>query len=165
MINQEYNEVKKEMNQLAGLGQTTDLNAKLDAVKKLNREKRYKFDSEDLEFKAIDEIYQEGENNIFELKGFVKSSGGDYGDSYSFITPNGLINAKPNMYEQIIPLYENKEFDEVINAELIYVQFNTFKYRRKEKVDGVLKQVENQSYGMKFLTLEDVLDLEKDNNN
>lgn len=123
----------------------------------LNRGRKYKFDTEELKFVAISEVYEKEGLNIFPLRGFVKSTAGDYGDSYAFITPVGLISAKPNMHEQIIPVHEGaQELIDMINNEEVYIQFNEFEYTRKTK-NG---EITDTSYGMRYLDLDEVNELE-----
>lgn len=128
-----------------------------DTFGKLNRGSKYDFDTEELEFVKIKDIYDEKGLNIYPLRGFTKSTKGNYGDSYAFITPVGLINAKPNMHEQILPIYNGEQdVTDMINNGEVFIQFHSFEYT--QKIND--KDVKQTSYGFNYLSLDEVNELE-----
>lgn len=119
-----------------------------------NKGSKYDFNTKDLEFKKIKEIYISGGLNIYPTFGLIKNTKNELGLSYALISKDMLINVPSHMNDTLNAMYDNEQITQAFNNGDIYVQFVKTEYNNAFG--------KGDTYFVNFLTLEDVNKLESE---
>ena len=96
---------------------------------KYNKVKRFDVNTDGFEYKKLEELYKEGEVNIFPLKALYINTKGKFGDRPLAVTDKCFVNLPNHLLETVREMLNDTELIDAINDDK--VAFEIYAYEDK----------------------------------
>lgn len=102
---------------------------------KYNKTKRFDFEAgKDFEYKKLEELYTEGEVNIFPLKALYINTKGKFGDRPLAVTDKCFVNLPNHMLDTVKAMLADEELIEAINKDMVAFEIYSYEDKTYNKV-------------------------------
>lgn len=101
---------------------------------KYNKVKRFDVNTDGFEYKKLEELYVEGEVNIFPLKALYINTKGKFGDRPLAVTNKEFVNLPNHLLETVREMLNDAELIEAINAGEVAFEIYSYEDRNYNKL-------------------------------
>ena len=118
---------------------------------KYNKAKRFDFEAgKDFEYKKLEDLYVEGEVNIFPLKALYVNTKGKFGDKPLAVTDKCFVNLPNHLLDTVKEMLADDELIKAINEGEVGFEIYSYEDKTYNKLCYSVNWIDNEFNGSLF---------------